>query len=403
MKKILIFSLSYYPYIGGAEIAIKEITDRIDPGEMAFHLICNRYDSRLPRVERIGNVLVHRISFGKKGADITATHRPLFYLVKMLFVPWAAIKAVSLHRAHHFDGLWAMMVYMTFPITLMRLCGVRIPHVVTLQEGDPFERIFERWHIRLFLPLLLYGIRRAAVVQAISSYLAEWPRRIGFQGHIEIIPNGVDVAHFSQAFSIEELAKTKTELINKKGDIVLIHTGRMVPKNGLPDIIRALAYLPSHISFVQIGTGPDEAALKELASTCGVFERVHFRGFFDHKELPRYLQASDIFIRPSLSEGMGNSFIEAMAAGVPVIATQEGGIADFLFDPELNPDHTPTGRAVTSHDPEGIARAVELSLEDRETTERMVENARTMIEEKYDWGHVVREMRTRVFSRLTGL
>lgn len=410
MKKILILSLSYYPHVGGAEVAIKEITDRIDPSEIVFHLICNRYDSTLPKVERIGNVLVHRIGFGKKARNmpgtyfsVALTHHPLFYLAKILFVPLATIKALSLHRVYHFDGLWAMMVYMTFPIVLMRVLRIRIPYIMTLQEGDPFERVFKRWHIRMFLPLLRYGIRRAAVVQVISSFLAQWAKCMGFRGPLETIPNGVDVSHFSQTFSREVLAKTKVELINKEGDTVLIHVGRMVLKNGLPDIIQALAHLPSDISFVQIGTGPDKAKLCQLASTCGVADRVHFGGFIDHKELPRYLQASDIFIRPSLSEGMGNSFIEAMAAGVPIIGTQVGGIADFLFDPELDPDKKPTGRAVQPNDPKGIARAVMFYLEDTDMTRRIVENARRMVAEKYDWEHIVRDIRTRVFSHISSV
>jgi glycosyltransferase involved in cell wall biosynthesis len=404
MKKILIFSLTYYsynpPHIGGDEVAVKEITDRIDPKEIEFHLICNRFDSNLPVVEKLGNVTVYRIGFGKKGADSVATHRPLFYLWKILFVPLAALEAVSLHRRHHFDGFWAMMVYMTFPVVLARAFGARVPYILTLQEGDPFEHVFERLRIRLLRPLLQYGVRNAVVVQSISSFLGGWATQMGFVGRVEVIPNGVDVAHFSRTVSSEVLTKTRAELVNTEGDIVLIHTGRMVLKNGLSDIIRALACLPTNVSFVQIGKGPDKEKLWKLAGECRVADRVYFGGFIDHKDLPRYLQASDIFIRPSLSEGMGNSFIEAMAAGVPVIGTQEGGITDFLFDSELTPDKKPTGRAVKPNDPEAIARAVMLYLKDTDTTRRIVENARAMVVEKYDWSRIVADMRERVFSRI---
>jgi len=63
-KKILIFSLAYYPkHIGGAEVAIKEITDRLSPEDYEFHLVCNRYDSTLPKKEKIGGVMVYRIGF----------------------------------------------------------------------------------------------------------------------------------------------------------------------------------------------------------------------------------------------------------------------------------------------------------------------------------------------------
>ena len=64
MKRILIFSLAYFPkHVGGAEIAIKEKTDRMP--EYEFHLVCLRYDSMLPKEEKIGNVLVHRIGYSR--------------------------------------------------------------------------------------------------------------------------------------------------------------------------------------------------------------------------------------------------------------------------------------------------------------------------------------------------
>jgi glycosyltransferase involved in cell wall biosynthesis len=404
MKKILIFSLSYYPtHVGGAEIAIKEITDRISPNDIAFHLICNRYDTALPKEEKVGNVRVHRIGLGKKGADTRATSSMLFYAVKMLYAPLAAAKALSLNRRERFDGLWAMMLYMTFPISLMRLCGVRLPYALTLQEGDPFEHVFGRPHIRPLVPLLRYGVRHASAVQAISSFLGKWPKQLGYTGTVEVIPNGVDVARFSKSVGDDVKTATRAELGANGGDTVLVHTGRMVEKNGIADIIRALAFLSSDIRFAQIGAGPDGETLRALAGEIGVADRVRFLGFVPQTELPRYLQSADIFVRPSRSEGMGNSFIEAFAAGVSVIATQVGGIADFLFDPERDPGKEPTGRAVAPHDAQGIARAALLYLEDEDMQRRIVANARALAARAYDWNGIVRAMRERVFSRILGI
>jgi glycosyltransferase involved in cell wall biosynthesis len=154
------------------------------------------------------------------------------------------------------------------------------------------------------------------------------------------------------------------------------------------------------MKFVILGIGPDETMLRALAEEKEVGNRVLFLGQVDHKEMPKYLKISDIFIRPSLSEGMGNSFVEAMAAELPVIATQEGGIADFLFDPELNPEKPSTGRAVKPRDPEGIALAVKLFLEHPEKTAEIVKNAKSLAFEKYDWDIIAKDMREKVFKRL---
>ena len=123
-------------------------------------------------------------------------------------------------------------------------------------------------------------------------------------------------------------------------------------------------------------------------------------GHIGHEEMPKYLKACDIFIRPSRSEGMGNSFIEAMAAGLPVIATQEGGIADFLFDEKRNPDKPITGFAVDTDSPEQIAAQVKHVMDHPEKVRAVIATARAMVMEKYDWDLIARDMREKVFARL---
>jgi glycogen(starch) synthase len=141
--------------------------------------------------------------------------------------------------------------------------------------------------------------------------------------------------------------------------------------------------------------------LKALAEKCEVASRTHFLGKVAYEELPEYLAACDIFIRPSRSEGMGNAFIEAMAARLPVIGTQVGGIADFLFDRVRNPEMETTGWAVDPDSPPQIARAVEDILSQPEEVGRVVRHAYTLVASRYDWARIAREMQTKVFSQIT--
>ena len=72
MKRILIFSLAYYPrHVGGAEVALKEITDRLSPEEIEFHIVTLRFDSNLPKTEKIGNTVVHRIGFSRPSPSMS--------------------------------------------------------------------------------------------------------------------------------------------------------------------------------------------------------------------------------------------------------------------------------------------------------------------------------------------
>lgn len=366
MKRVLIFSLAYYPHVGGAEVAIKEITDRIP--DIEFHMVTMRFSADEAREEKIGNVSVHRIGNGDGKLD------------KFLFQFSAARKASMLHRRYHFDGIWAMMAHSAgVPAGLFNLFHPEVPYALSLQEGDPIPHI-ERTMVPLW-PLFTRAFTRAAVILPLSNYLARWARARHYAGPIEIVPNGVDAAEFSGAS------------ISHEGT-VLITTSRLVHKNAVDDVIRALALLPGSVRFRVLGSGPDEHSLRQLAHTCGVLERVEFLGYIDRSAMPHHLHAADIFIRPSRTEGFGASFMEAMAAGLPVIATQEGGIADFLFDAKRNPGKETTGWAVDRDSPEQIAEAVKEILANPNQVARVTATAKKLVSEHYDWDLIAGRMRS---------
>lgn len=397
MKKVLIFSLSYFPHVGGAEVAIREITKRLP--HIEFHVLTNRYDARLPRHEIIDAVHVHRIGIVTSAPTISDFRRFPLHLNKLLYQVWAPIIAHRLHRVHGFDAVWAMTAHAAgVPAVLFSYAHPTVPYVLNLQEGDPPEHV-ERT-MRLLWPLFRRSFIRAAVVQPLSTYLAEWARRRGFTGPIEIIPNGVDAARFAADVSAVQRNELRDQWGARMGDVFLITTSRLVRKNAVDVCIASLPRMPGHVKLVVCGTGPEEAHLKEQVCALGLTSRVVFAGLVDHRDLPRYLHAADIFIRPSRSEGFGASFVEAMAAGLPVIATQVGGIADFVFDEKRNPDQPITGWAVDVDSPESVVAAVNDIMDRPEKMRAVVATARQLVKEKYDWDVLASHMDTRVFSRL---
>ncbi len=400
-KKVLIFSLAYYPKnVGGAEVAIHEITDRIAEDDIAFHMVTMRFSPDQPAVEQIGHVMVHRVGSVRE-AMLTRRSKPLLYLSKMLFVLRAARKASRLHTQERFDAAWAMMSYMTLPIVCARFFGMRVPYGITLQEGDSHEHVFSRLHIIPFMPLVRYAFRHAAAVQAISTFLADWARELGFAGEVLVIPNGVDVSTFAAPIS-EEVRTEIAALVGKRErDLWLVHTGRLVHKNALDVVVRALPLLPQRVHFLAVGEGSEQRALRSLALKLGVSDRYHEHSYVPLSELPKFLHVCDVFVRPSRTEGMGNSFIEAMAAGLPVIGTRAGGIADFLFG--KNESATQTGWVVRINSPEDIAKALGDIEGDRAARDIVTTRAFEMVRTRYEWNTVAQDIRTRFLETvLTG-
>lgn len=398
MKRVLIFSLAYFPkHVGGAEVAIKEKTDRVS--DIEFHLVTLRYDSTLPKVERVGNVLVHRIGFTRPNPSMGDLKKFPLHYNKYWFQFAAAFKAFALHRKYRYDATWAMMAHSCgVPAALFKLMRPRVPFVLELQEGDPPEYI-ERL-MRPLWPLFSRAFTSADRMSVISTFLGKWARRRGFTGEVVLVPNAVNAKHFAQHYPAEELQALKEKLGKKEDDVFIITTSRLVHKNAIDDVIRAMKDLPPRVRFLILGIGPDEEMLKRLAVECGVADRVAFVGQVGHSDLPKYLKVSDIFTRPSRSEGMGNSFVEAFAAEIPVIATQEGGIADFLFDEKRDPDKPTTGWAVDKDSPAQIAAAVLDTLERPEKVREVLATAKQLAFEQYDWDRSARLMREEVFEPL---
>ncbi|MDO8619891.1 MAG: glycosyltransferase family 4 protein [bacterium] len=382
--KILIFSTAYLPFVGGAELAIKEITDRLP--DISFTLITARFSRGVPARERIGNVEVYRVGFGTR--------------FDKWFLPWLGLrKAKQLESTAHFDVLWSMMASQaSLSATWFKELHQGKKLVLTLQEGDEeahlkryvlgneflYELFIRSWHVAVF--------KQANVITAISNYLADRARR-NSSAEVEVIPNGVTVGKFqipnskSQTNSKSQNTEVRQRLGIKPEDKVVITTSRLVEKNGVGDLIEAMQYLPEYVKLLICGTGHLDRDYKLKAKSYQLEGRIRFLGHVPNEQLPDYLQSADIFCRPSLSEGLGISFLEAMAAGVPVVATPVGGIPDFLSDGG-------TGLFCEVNNPKSIAEKVQTLLSDSDLRTRIATNALAMVQEKYGWEGIAEKMKS---------
>lgn len=368
-RRILIVTTSYLPLIGGSELAIKEITRRLP--EFDFDLITSMPDLPAPRQEKIGNVNIYRVGSG--------IHRQRLLLPKALLPFVVFFKILSLQRknkyalVHAFQasaaagGAWLVKIFMP-----------SLPLLLTLQEGELLNH--QPLLTRVFRKMIIF---KADYFTAISTYLANYVKSICKDAEVEVIPNGVDISAFEVSY--ESRWQIREELKIPKDCTVVMTVSRLVAKNGIENLIRAFAESGANLFLVIAGDGRLDMHLKKLANDLGVTERIRWLGEVPPDRIPKYLFGADIFVRPSLSEGLGNAFLEALAAGVPIVAPMIGGIPDFLKDGE-------NGLACDPKDPADIADKIKILAADSEMRLKLGSNGHRMVAEKYDWDHIARSV-----------
>ena len=246
---------------------------------------------------------------------------------------------------------WGMMISQgSIGAWLLKFFYPKIPFLLTIQEGDrEWER--NRFWWRLIL-------KEADYVTAISAFLLEKVRKMGYLGKAVVVPNGVDIQKF------------QNPNLKSRNSKIIITVGRLVYKNGVDILEKALAIVKNKFPDVQLRIVSDAP----------------------HEEIPRHLWGADIFVRPSRSEGLGTAFLEAMAAGLPIIGTRVGGIPDFLKDGE-------TGLFAKVDDSKDLAEKIELLFSDEALRQRLIKNGRRLIEEKYQWSQIALKMKN-IFTEL---
>jgi len=312
-RRILILTTAYLPQVGGSELAIKNITDRLL--EFDFDLITSRFSSDVPLCEKIGNVNVYRVGnfLSRFSFLLPKNFLPIavFFKARRLIAQHGPYDLVHAYQASQAAGGGWLLKWM-YP---------QIPFLVTVQEGKILtsQSVLTRF-FRYFI------FKKADHATVISNYLAKYVASQNKNLPVTIIPNGVDL----NKFTVSSL-----QFPDKEKRIITI--SRLVEKNGVEDLINAMSIVTKKIpdaNLVIIGDGPLDKGLRFKAKDLKLENNIKFLGEIPNDLLPKYLDESTVFVRPSLSEGLGISFLEAMAAGVPIIGTPVGGIVDFLEDGE---------------------------------------------------------------------
>jgi glycosyltransferase involved in cell wall biosynthesis len=249
----------------------------------------------------------------------------------------------------------------------------KIPYIVSLRGGDvPGFRTYDfRIFHKMIGPFLRVIWNDASAVVANSNGLRNLARAFDPRIEIPIIPNGVD----SSRYMVESREWSPPRLLS---------AGRIVYQKGLDLGLRALAGLRDVSWEWRIaGDGPKMNDLKSMARDLGMAERVTFLGWQSPRDLAQWYHRSNLFLFPSRHEGMPNAVLEAMASGLPVVATRIAGSEELVLDGE-------TGLLADPEDVDSLRNGLRRLLVEDETRERMGRASRKRVEEEYSWENVAR-------------
>lgn len=222
----------------------------------------------------------------------------------------------------------------------------------------PPARAFLKWYCRRGTLIAISG----STARALSRYTA---RAIHVVPYASALPAG-----------------SRRAPADAEREPTVLFVGRLVARKGVANLLHAAAAAARPFRVEIVGFGPEEPALRRLAAELGIAERVEFAGRVADGELASRYARADVFVLPATvdergdTEGLGVVLLEALAQGVPVVATRLGGIPDVVLDGE-------TGLLVEDGDVGALARAVERLLADPRLATRLAEAGARHVQERF--------------------
>lgn len=353
---------------GGLENGLVNIINRTPPGRYRHAIICLT----------TSGTFAQRITF--PGVQIVELHKQPGHDIAMYWRLWRALRTLrpAIVHSRNLAALETQIIGLCFP-------GVKRVHGehgrdITDIDGSNWKYSLLRKALR---PLIHCYI-------AVSVDLAHWlAHSIGVKAEkIRQIYNGVDQSQFHPGEHTHQPVFPDNFL--PAGESLILGTvGRLAEIKNQSGLLEALEILlrdnpdlKNSIRCILVGDGPLRHELEQQIEARGLTDIVWMPG--DRSDIPELLLAMDVFLLPSLGEGVSNTVLEAMASGLPVIASDVGGTPELVV-PGV------TGTLVPVADNYALYLAIKKLLKSADTRIEMGRNARKRVEEKFDWGRAVGE------------
>lgn len=301
-----------------------------------------------------------------------------------------ALPIRAVHRSWPFHLIHAQMVAPDGWASARVAHALGVPAVATAHRADVLDLPLRSPAIRA---VVADAVASLDAVVAVSRKMADAAERLAVPRRpVEVVPNGADRAIFFPR-AVEE---ARARLGLPQHEKIVSYVGKLVPRKGVDTLIEAMGILAGRDTptplLVVAGIGELRESMEARAAELGIAGRVRFLGKLPHDDVPLAMAAGDVFVLPSLSEGLPTVVCEAMSCGRPVVATAVDGTPEIVRDGE-------TGFLVPPKDPAALAAALAQVLDDPALAARMSYRADVIAAERYTWDANARDME-RIYSEL---
>jgi N-acetyl-alpha-D-glucosaminyl L-malate synthase BshA len=357
--------ITCYPTYGGSGVVATELGLDLAKRGHEVHFISYSMPFRLKQFQE--NVVFH---------EVQVLNYPLFQ-----YPPYTLALAAKLAEVADETGLDILHAHYAVPHAVCAYLARQVARSeklrvattlhgtdITLVGADPSFRSLTR-----------FGIEQSDGVTAVSEYLRRRTEEVFSPGRaIEVIPNFVDTTRFAPGRPVG----CKREWFARKSDKIIVHISNFRQSKRAPEVVQAFAAIRAEVPAVllMVGDGPDRTRCRDLAVELGVERQVRFLGQVDDVE--DVLCVADLFMLASENESFGLAALEAMAMGVPVVATTAEGLPELIRDGE-------TGRLVPVGDVAAMARRGAEILGDPALHAALSAAARRVAVERYDVSRVI--------------
>jgi len=354
--KIAIISLLYPPkWVGGTEIATHDIAESFTGRKHEVHIITS-WDSGLLKIQQESGFTIHRI------------HVPRIRFLELISF-W--IKIPKEIKSINPD----VMLIQSIPTGLGGYLAKKqtgIPYIVWGQGSD----VYQYWLFKKIVSHLV--LKNEDMFIALTHHMENTVNKLGAK-HISVIPNGTQINKYTNLSDFP----WRKELNIQDNEKVILFVGGLKIIKGLRYLIEAMSevikYYPD-TKLVLAGSGPELNNLTLQVEKHNLTKNVLFLGGVNHDKIPGVMSAADIFVLPSLSEGFPLVAVEAMASGLPIIATAVGGLPEIVKEGE-------TGFLVPSQDSKQLAQRIIRLIDDNKLRQTMRANA-IALAKYYDWDNI---------------